>query len=304
MTYATYGDESVLELRDDVPRPKVAPSTVRIAVSRASVNPVDWKLMAGGLDAMIEAHFPVVPGWDVAGVVESVGPDTPEFSPGNRVASYGRLPTLEHGTFAEEVTLPVEYLARIPEGVSDDLAAALPLTGLTARRAIDALDLREGETVLVHAASGGVGYLASQLAARTGARVIGTASQANAEKLRAVGVEPVEYGDGLAERVRELVPDGIDAAADFVGGVLDVNAELLRDAARQVSIADPEVTKAGGRWIWVRPDGAALEELLGLVAAGELRLDIDTTFPLEKVAEAFARNREGRHTGKILIAVS
>lgn len=303
MTYDQFGDDDVLRLRD-VPVPKVGPSQVRVRVTRASINPVDWKLMSGGLDAMLETHFPVIAGWDVAGVVDEVGPDTPEFSPGERVAAYARKPTLEAGTFAEYVTVPVDFLARVPGEVSDEVAAALPLTGLTAKRSIEALDLRGGETVLLHGASGGVGFVAAQLARRAGARVIGSASAANADKLRRIGAEPVEYGEGLVEAVRALAPEGVDAAADFAGGVLDQSVELLKDPARQVSITDPSVAEHGGRWIWVRPDGAGLGELLGLVAAGELEIDIDRVLPLAGVAEGFALSRAGKAQGKIVIDVT
>jgi NADPH:quinone reductase-like Zn-dependent oxidoreductase len=304
MTYSRYGDNSVLEMTD-LPRPKVGPGQVLIRVTRSSVNPVDWKVMSGGLDSMMDAHFPVVPGWDLAGVVEDAGPDTPEFSPGDRVAAYARKMVVSGGTFAEYVTVPAEFAATIPEGVSDDLAGALPLTGLTARRAIDALRPAADETVLIHAASGGVGYLASQLAVATGARVIGTASEANTQKLQAVGVVPVRYGDGLTERVRELAPDGVHAVADFSGadGVLETTLAVLRDGGRHVSIAEPAVEQHGGRWLWVRPDGEGLARLLALVDRGDLILDIDRVLPLAELAEGFRLSQSGEARGKIVINV-
>ncbi|GGC91317.1 putative oxidoreductase [Tersicoccus solisilvae] len=303
MTYDRYGDPDVLQLRD-LPTPKVGPGQILVRVSRASVNPVDWKVMAGGLDAMMDAHFPVVPGWDVAGAVEQAGPDTPEFTPGDRVAAYGRKMVVSGGTFAEYVTLPAEFATTIPDGVGDDAAAALPLTGLTAKRSIEALDLTAGHTVLIHAAAGGVGYLAAQLALRQGATVIGTASEASAGKLRDLGVAPVAYGAGLAERVREIAPDGVDAVADYAGDVLETTLALLKDGGRHVSITDPSVAERGGRWIWVRPDAAGLAELLRLVDAGELRVDIDRTFGLGEVAEAFRVSQAGEAKGKLVIDVT
>lgn len=303
MTYDRYGDNAVLEL-SELPTPKVGPGQILVRVTRASVNPVDWKVMAGGLDAMMDAHFPVVPGWDVAGVVEQIGPDTPEFAVGDRVASYGRKMVVSGGTFAEYVTLPAEFASMIPDGVTDDAAAALPLTGLTAKRSIEALDLSDGDTVLIHAASGGVGYLASQLALAKGATVIGTASEANAGKLTAIGVTPVAYGDGLEDRVREIAPDGVDAVADYIGDVLDVTLAVLTEGGRHVSITDPTVTEHGGRWLWVRPDAAGLAELLRLVDVGELTLDIDRTYPLDQVAEAFQVSQAGEAKGKLLIDVT
>ncbi|MEH0108197.1 NADP-dependent oxidoreductase [Tersicoccus sp. MR15.9] len=303
MTYDRYGDTSVLELQD-LPTPTVGPGQILVKVTRASVNPVDWKVMAGGLDALMDAHFPAVPGWDVAGVVEQIGPDTPEFAVGDRVASYGRKMVVSGGSFAEYMTLPAEFATMIPDGVTDDVAAALPLAGLTAKRTIEALDLTPGDTVLIHAASGGVGYLASQLALRQGATVIGTASEANAQKLRDLGVVPVAYGDGLEARVREAAPDGVDAVADYIGDVLDVTLAVLTEGGRHVSITDPAVTEHGGRWIWVRPDAPGLAELLRLVDAGELTLDIDRTYPLDQVAEAFRVSQAGEAKGKLVIDVT
>lgn len=302
MTYSQYGDNSVLEMTE-LPVPKVGPGQIRVRVTRASVNPVDGKVMSGGLDAMMDAHFPAIPGWDLAGVVDEVGPDTPEFAAGDRVAAYARKLVVSGGTFAEYATVPVEFAAPVPEAVSDEQAAALPLTGLTALRAIEALDPTEQDTVLLHAASGGVGFLASQLAVARGARVIGTASPANFAKLREVGVAPVEYGDGLEARVRDLAPKGVNAVADFAGGVLETTLALLTDDGRHVSITDPEAAEHGGRWLWVRPDGRRLDGLLQMLAAGTLRLDIDRVLPLGQLAEAFRISQEGEAQGKIVIDV-
>ena len=303
MTYSEYGDPSTLQLTE-VPLPTVSPGSVLIRVERAAVNPVDWKVMSGALDSLIDAVFPVIPGWDVAGVVEAVGPDTPEFAPGDRVASYGRKDVIHGGTFAEHVALPATSVAAIPEGVGFDAAAGLPLTGLTALRSLETLELTGEDTLLIHAASGGVGYLAAQLARERGATVIGTASPRNHEKLRSLGVTPVAHGDGLAERLAEVAPSGVDAVADLVGGVLDLSVDVLREGGRLASIADPAVEERGGRWVWVRPDGESLARLLEEVAAGRLHIDIDRTFPLEQVAEAFEVSRSGAARGKIVISVA
>lgn len=300
MTYSEYGDPSILELTD-APMPKASPGAVVIRVERASVNPVDWKVMAGGLDPLIDAVFPVIPGWDVAGVVEQVGPDVPEFSPGDRVASYGRKDVIQGGTFAEYVTLPAPSVAAIPDGVDTDTAAGLPLAGLTALRCLETLELSEDDTLLIHAASGGVGFAAAQLARETGARVIGTASTENHEKLENIGAEAVAYGEGLVERVRQLAPDGVTAAADFVGGVREDTLALLAEGGRHVSIADPTVEEAGGRWVWVRPDGPRLRTLLEKVAAGTLQVAIDRSFPLADAAAALEVSKAGEANGKLLI---
>lgn len=303
MTYDRFGHDDELRMAER-PTPKVGPSEVRVRVTRASVNPVDWKVMSGGLEPLMDSRFPVVPGWDVAGVVDEVGPDTPEFAPGDRVAAYARKQVVSAGTFAEYVTVRVDDVAAVPDGVSDDVAAALPLAGLTALRVLETLAVTKGDTLLIHAASGGVGHLAGQLAVAAGATVIGTASPANHDKLEAVGVTPIAHGDGLAQRLAEVAPDGVDAVADLVGGVLDVSLDVLREEGRLASVADPGVEEHGGRWVWVRPDGERLARLLDEVAQGRLAVDIDRTYPLEQVPDAFAASREGSARGKLVIEVA
>ncbi|HMM94289.1 MAG: NADP-dependent oxidoreductase [Micrococcales bacterium] len=305
VTYDHYGDlDDVLRVREDHPDPKVGPGEALVEVRRASVNPVDWKIVGGGLDGMMEAAFPVVPGWDVAGVVRAVGPDTPEFAPGDEVLAYARKDWVHGGTYAELVTVPVRALAHKPAALDWDSAGALPLAGQTAYRVLKRLEVGPGDTVLVHAAAGGVGLLGVQVARELGARVIGTASEPNHEHLRSLGVEPVAYGDGLVERVRALAPDGVDAVADFVGGVLDATLGVLREGGRHASIADPSVAEHGGSWVWVRPDGEELQWLADLAARGGLTVEVAGRYGLEEVGEAFARSREGHVRGKLVIHVS
>ncbi|WP_308420197.1 NADP-dependent oxidoreductase [Pseudoclavibacter endophyticus] len=303
MTYSQYGDPSILTLTDR-PLPKVAPGAVRINVMRAAVNPVDWKLMGGGLDAVLDVLFPVIPGWDVAGVVDAVGADTPEFSVGDRVASYARKDVVSGGTFAEYVSVPATSVARIPETVSFDEAAGLPLAGLTALRILETLEVTSDDTLLIHAASGGVGTFASQLAAARGATVIGTASPKHHERLAGHGITPVEYGDDLADRVREHAPDGVTAVADLVGGQLETTLAVLADGGRHASVADPSVEEHGGRIIWVRPDGERLARLLALVADGTVAVPVAGLYPLAEAASALEANRTGAVSGKVLIDAS
>jgi NADPH:quinone reductase-like Zn-dependent oxidoreductase len=300
MAYETYGGPEVLR-ETALPRPKVGPGFVLIRVEAASVNPVDWKLMSGGLDPIMDVRFPVVPGWDVAGVVEAVGFDTPEFAPGDEVYSYGRRDTVGGGTFAELVALPADIVAPRPAGTDWVRAAALPLAGLTALRVLDTLALHSGETLLVHNGAGGVGRMAIQLAAARGARVIATASQRHHRRLRQLGAEPVDYGTGLLHRVRELAPQGVDAVADLVGGVLHDTLALLRAGGRHASVADREAGKHGGSYVWVRPGAAQLVRLASLVADEGLAVDIAEEFPMERAAEALRLSREGHAAGKIVL---
>jgi NADPH:quinone reductase-like Zn-dependent oxidoreductase len=303
-TYESYGSPDTLAVRE-VPDPKVGPGEALVEVRRAGVNPVDWKLMSGGLDAMMEVTFPVVPGWDVAGVVRAVGPDTPEVAVGDEVLAYARKDWVHGGTFAELVTVPARALARKPAALGWDEAGGLPLAGLTALRTLRRLEVGAGDTVLVHAAAGGVGLLAVQVARELGATtVIGTASEGNHEHLRELGATPVTYGDGLVDRVRGIAPDGVDAVADFVGGVLDDTLAVLKEGGRHASITDPSVAEHGGSWIWVRPDGEELQWLADRAADGRLVVDVAGTYGLDDVARAFARSQEGHVSGKLVIAVS
>lgn len=304
IAYSTYGGPDVLQLTD-LPTPKVGPDSVLVRVRATSVNPVDWKVREGYLDGLMDAVFPVVPGWDVAGVVEQVGADAHEFQVGEEVFGYVRKDVLGGGTAAELVAAPVRTLAHKPRTASFEEAAAVPLAGLTAYQALRRLGVREGEKVLVHAAAGGVGGFAVQIARALGARVIGTASEGNHEHLRSLGAEPVAYGDGLVERVRSLAPDGVDVVLDLVGGGAVATApEVGTERVRVGSVADPEVTAVGGAYMWVRPDSADLAALAALVDEGAVRPEIAQVFPLEETAAAHELSASGHVRGKVVVRVS
>ncbi len=300
MAYRSYGGVEKLE-QLELPLPKVGPGSVRIKVKAAGVNPVDWKVMAGYLDPMLTADFPVVPGWDVAGVVDAVGFDTPEFAVGDEVHANGRRDTVGIGSFAEYITLPVTAVAHKPKQLSFEEAAALPLTGLTALRTLDALEMAPNDVLLIHNGSGGVGQAAIQIAKAAGVRVLATSSSKNHKLLASLGAEPLTYGAGLVEEVRELAPEGVDAVADFHGGVLDDTLAVLKDSGRQASIADDGVTAHGGHYIWVRPDGPQLERLNAMVEAGEVNVNVVSSRPMQDAAAAFTESMEGHAGGKIVL---
>lgn len=302
VTYAAYGDPKNLTLTD-LPEPKVGPGEVRLAVRAASVNPVDWKIMQGHLDPFINAIFPVVPGWDVAGVVEAVGFDVTEVAVGDEVIAYGRKDWVQQGSFAQQMTVPVRTLARKPASLSWEQAASLPLAGLTAYQSLTRLGVGEGTTVLIHAAGGGVGSFAVQIARALGARVIGTGSPDGHERLRELGAEPVAYGEGLADRVRAIAPDGVDVVVDYVGGVLGDTLAVLAAGGRHASIADHTVLAQGGEYMWVRPDADDLAALVDLVERGAVRVEVALTFPLERAVEAFEASMSGHVRGKIAVSV-
>ena len=284
--------------------PKVGPGMVLVKVKAASVNPVDWKIIAGYLDSIMDVQFPAIPGWDVAGVVESVGIDARHFQPGDEVISYGRKDFVHGGSFAEYIALPERLVARKPQTLSWEEAAGLPLAGLTAYQVLTRLGVQPAETLLIHGGSGGVGSLGIQIAVAAGARVIATASEKNHDFLRALGAEPVSYGEGLAERVRALAPGGVDVVADFVGGTVDATLAVLAPKGRHASITDDTVEQYGGTWMWVSPIGADLERLSHLVDDRRLTVEVAGIFPLENAAEALRSNMEGHTRGKIIVRIA
>lgn len=304
ITYSRYGGADVLEL-SELPTPKVGPDTVLVRVRATSVNPVDWKVREGYLDAIMDATFPVVPGWDVAGVVEQVGLDTPELSVGDEVFGYVRKDVVSGGTTAELVAAPVRTLARKPAAWTWEQAAGAPLAGLTALQTIDRAGVSSGQTVLVHAAAGGVGSMAVQIAVARGARVIGTASERNHEYLRSLGAEPVTYGDGLAERVRALAPEGVDVVLDYIGGeALATTPDVLREGGTVASVVDAAARdELGGHYVWVRPDVEGLTELARLADAGQLTVDVAEVYDLADAAKAHEASRTGHVRGKVVITV-
>ena len=302
ITYSRYGHADVLELTEQ-PDPRPGSDSVLVRVKAAAVNPVDWSIREGWLEGAITLTFPVVPGWDVAGVVEQVGLDTPELQVGDEVYGYVRKDWVQQGTFAELVSAPVRTLARKPANLSFEEAAAVPLAGLTAYQSVHRSGVTVGQTVLVHAASGGVGSFAVQIARALGARVIGTASEANHAWLRTLGVEPVAYGDGLPDAVRALAPDGVDVVLDYFGhGAVQQTAPLLKAGGVMTSVLDASARdEHGGHYVWARPSTADLDALRELLDAGTVKVEVAHVFPLEDTPEAH-RLSESRHVrGKVVV---
>ncbi|MFD3996859.1 NADP-dependent oxidoreductase [Streptomyces sp. NPDC058583] len=305
ISYRRYGGPEVLEY-GELPDPKIGPDAVLVRVRAAAVNPVDWKCQAGYLDGMMDAVFPVIPGWDVSGVVVRPGVSVTEFAEGDEVMGYVREDFLSRGTFAEYVAAPVRTLARKPRSVGFEESAALPLAGLTAYQALhQPLAVGPGDTVLVHAAAGGVGSMGVQIARHLGCRVIGAAREAGLERVAELGAEPVVYDEAtFADQVRTLAPQGVDAVLDTIGGpFLRISAGLLATGGRLASIADGEVLALGGRYFWVRPDPVDLAALADLVDEGVLYVRVARTFPLEQAADAQRANAAGGLNGKVVVTV-
>ncbi len=302
--YDEYGDADVMTVRehDD---PPVGPDTILVRAKATSVNPVDWKIRRGYLQGAYPHHLPIIPGWDVAGVVEAVGPAViTGLEVGDEVWGYVRRDDVQWGTAAELVPAPERTVSRKPASLSFEEAAAVPLAGLTAYQALtEALSVEEGERVLVHAAAGGVGQFAVQIALARGCEVVGTASPDNHDFLRELGVtEVVDYHQGP---VSEQLSAPVEAVLDLVGG------DALADAPNQVkhptriaSIIDAQkVHELGGTYVFVRPERAHLDVLADLADAGKLRVDLAEVLPLEQIAEAHQRSEAGHTRGKIAVRI-
>ena len=302
--YDKYGDADVISVREHED-PPVGPDTILVRAKATSVNPVDWKIRLGYLQGAYPHHLPIIPGWDVAGVVEAVGPAViTGLEVGDEVWGYVRRDDVQWGTAAELVPAPERTVSRKPASLSFEEAAAVPLAGLTAYQALtEALSVEEGERVLVHAAAGGVGQFAVQIALARGCEVVGTASPDNHDFLRELGVtEVVDYHQGP---VSELLSAPVEAVLDLVGG------DALADAPNQVkhptriaSIIDAQkVHELGGTYVFVRPERAHLDALADLAGAGKLRVDLAEVLPLEQIAEAHRRSEAGHTRGKIAVRI-
>jgi NADPH:quinone reductase-like Zn-dependent oxidoreductase len=302
------GGPEVLELKE-VERPELIPTEVLVRLTAAGINPVDWKTRQRGGYRQAVGDPPLILGWDIAGVVEEVDPDVTRFAPGDRVFGMPWFPRLARA-YAEYATSPARQLARTPDALSDEQAGGLPLAGLTAWQAlVDVAEVGEGTRVLIHAAAGGVGHLAVQIAKSRGARVIGTAREEKHDFLRELGVdEPIDYTAGPFE---EAVSD-VDVVLDLVAGE-DYglrSLQTLRPGGLWICIpADvPDVVAAAAREqskraisFLVEPDYAGLESLAALADEGKLTVVIDETFPLAEAAEAHRRLEDGRARGKIVM---
>ena len=297
-----FGGPEVLDIRE-VPAPQAGPGQVRVRVTAAGLNPMDWFMTADADTAVrFGLSLPAGFGTDYAGVIDQVGDGVTGFAPGDRVFG-GALSR----AIADYVVIDVAGAIaaggdahHTPDGVDDRTAAVLAIGGCTAAAALAVVKPGPGDTLLIGGAGGGVGVFAVQLARLAGARVIGTGSATSADALRALGAEPVAYGDGLADRVRALAPAGVTAAIDLYG-------TETAQAAQQLGVPDQRITTIAAQVDGITPaNGAnaapgAIEKIARLVAAGQLRVPIAASFPVEQIRAA-VELQAGRHVhGKVVI---
>ncbi|HLI49414.1 MAG TPA: NADP-dependent oxidoreductase [Chthonomonas sp.] len=295
---------------EEVPKPQIAADEVLVRVQATSVNPVDTYICTGAAQSWLNLKLPLIPGADFAGVVEAVGSDVKDVKPGEEVYSYSPLQRL--GAFAEYLAVPAAIVAPKPPNLSFEEAASLPIVALTAWQSLfEAAQLKAGQKVLIHAAAGGVGTMAVQLAKAHGAYVYGTASTGNIPFLKELGVDaPIDYTSTPFEQVAKEV----DVVFDMVGGeTLMRSLQTLKPGGCLVSIvggsANPDVAKEaekrGVRYVYVlvRPDRAQLQHLNELIAAGKLRPIIAKRYALEQAGEALAQVATRHTRGKVVMHV-
>jgi len=300
-----YGGPEKLQL-ETVPRPIPSNHEILIQIRAAGVNPIDWKRREGYLQSAPGQSLPLIPGMDVAGVVVAVGSDAMPRRVGDEVLA---LATMNGGGFAEYIALPGQSVATKPENLTWISAAALPVAGITAWQALfDVGHLEGGQTVLIHAAAGGVGSFAVQFAKLRGAKVIATASAGNQEYLRALGADVLV--DYKTQRFEDFAQN-VDLVFDTLGHeTLDRSYSVVKPGGRLVTIVqEPDAAKAAAAGItaqvhWGQNNPAQLEEIAGLVARGQVQVNIEHVFPLAETAAALSANQSGHTRGKIVLQVS
>jgi NADPH:quinone reductase-like Zn-dependent oxidoreductase len=297
----SFGGPEVLNVRE-VPAPQAGSGQIRVRVTAAGLNPMDWFITS---DAEAASRFglslPSGFGTDYAGVVDQVGEGVVEFAVGDRV--FGGA--LSRAVADHVIVQPAGSIAaggdahHTPDGVDDRTAATLAIAGCTAAAALTVIHLRRGDTVLIGGAAGGVGVFTVQLARLAGARVIGTGSTTSSDYLRSLGAEPVTYGDGLADRVQALAPEGVAAAIDLHG------TDAVH-AARELGVPDERITTIAAQVDGITPaNGAdaahAIDEVARLVAAGQIRVPIAASFPVEQIRAAVELQAARHVHGKVVI---
>jgi len=302
-----YGGPEVLSY-ENLARPEPRRGEVSIHVAAAGVNPIDWKTRAGkGLAPRYGERFPLILGWDLAGTVVALGEKAAGVAVGDEVFGMVHFPR-PGGTYAEFATAPADHVVARPESLEPAAAAGVPLVALTAWQALfSAARLEAGQKVLIHAAAGGVGHVAVQLARLRGATVVGTASERNHDFLRQLGAERVI--DYTQERFEEVLDD-VDVVLDSIGGeVREKSWQVLKPGGVLVSIVgDPasplaEVLGVRAAKVLVEPNIGQLGQIAELIDAGRLRVEIERTFPLAEAAEAHRHGERGHTRGKLVLVV-
>ncbi|MCW2546433.1 MAG: NADPH:quinone reductase [Mycobacterium sp.] len=287
----------------ELPDPQPLGHEILIEVHAAGVNPVDWKIRAGYMSEMIPLDLPSPLGREASGVVRAVGTDVDGFSVGDEV--FGPV-AFTSGGYAELAILTGADATKKPPQLSWTDAAVLPVAGTSGYDGIQQLQLSSGQTLLINGVGGGIGVIAAQLARDLGVTVIGTGSERSRELAESLGATVVDYGDGVAERVREILPDGVDALLDVIGGdALRSLAGVVKSRSAIVATSDPATaSEVGGAYLVHGPAREVLTTLAKLVVDGKLDPHVTDTFAFDHVADALASIESGHTRGKLVVQVS
>lgn len=293
--FSEFGGPEVLQIVE-VPEPHAGPRQIRVVVNACGVNPIDWKIREGYMGGDLPRGI----GSEVAGVVDEVGDEVTDVTAGDQVFGPASDGAADFAVLSN--------WAHIPATLDFAGAAALPVAVETAARGLAELGVQAGETLLINGGAGAVGTVATQLAVAQGLGVIVTASERNADRLRSYGAQVTAYGDGLAERVAEWAPDGVDRAFDMgPGGALPELVKLVGDAQRVLTISDFAGAGAAGVKVTGGADSVrrwdALDHAATLIEQGKLALPVQQTFALEQVADAERLSQEGHLSGKLVLLV-
>jgi NADPH:quinone reductase-like Zn-dependent oxidoreductase len=299
--YRSNGGPDVQEFLDlEMPTPM--PGELLVEVRSAGVNPVDWKIRSGMYGGAGASDLPAVLGSEVSGVVREVGKDVEGFAENDEV--FGSVAP-GSGGYAEYTLVTANAAAPKPPQVSFNDAATLPVAAATAYDGVTQLDLKESQTLLINGIGGGVGVAAAQIARDLGINVIGTASEDKRTLVETLGATLVQYGDGVDERIKQILPDGVDAILDLAGGDgLRAVAGLVADRSKLISAGDPSVAELGGHMIERDRTRRVLEIVGALVADGKLDPHVEDVRPLSEAADAVAAVETGHARGKVVIEVS
>ena len=305
--YREFGGADKIEVTT-VDVPEVKEGEVLVRVKAAGVNPVDAAVREGYLKDYLPYTFPIIPGWDVAGVIEERGFSARRFEVGDAVYAYARRPVVQHGTFAEYIVIPESYLSAKPESLSFEEAAGIPLVGLTAYQSLfDAGKLQQGQTVLLLGGSGGVGSLGIQLAKAAGATVIGVASEKNHAFMKELGADhTIDYkNQNVGTAAKEIAPDGVDLIFDCASGeTLQQSLSALKPSGKLVSILNQgqDLDKSlDFTYVFVEPNSSQLDILRDHAEAGQLKVHVSHNYTLDQTAEALNQIQTMHTKGKIVI---
>lgn len=303
IAFNKFGKSDVLAIAD-VTTPTPKKGEVLIKLKYTSVNPVDWKIREGYLQSMLPHVFPIIPGWDAVGEVASVGEGVTSFKAGARVFAYARLPEVHYGTYAEYIALPESYVAEIPQGLSLEEAATVPLVALTAYQALtELLKTTKGDHILITGGSGGVGSFAIQIAKALGATVTTTTSTTNVAYVKELGADHViDYKKiSITEAAKTIAAKGFDKIFDAVGGdSLAEAAKLVKNPMSVVSIVD---TPAQGSFHFVYPNGSQLAQIGKLISSGSIKIPAFAVQSVKNAAKAQDESATHRVRGKVVLKI-